>query len=332
MRLGRPAGRNGGFAAAALTHGFGNGLARWPEELDTLDRLGAREPRRRSARRSRATASTAASGGHGRARRRDATPTRSRSSPRPRPRCARPGTTCASSTPPRPARCVDSPTYLAGLLRPRQGRAGRAGPARVGAARGLPRAWVCGSTSRRWRPAVHDDGRLMAVETDHGTVRARHVALATNAFPSLLRRLRLMTVPVYDYVLMTEPLSAPQRAAIGWHGRRGRRRRGQPLPLLPPHPRRPDRCGAATTRSTTTAVGPSRRFEQAGDTHETLARHFLETFPQLEGVRFTHRWGGRHRHLHALRRLLRHGVRRPGRRTPWATPASASPPPASAPT
>ncbi len=34
-------GRNGGFAAASLTHGFGNGLARWPDELATLDRLGA---------------------------------------------------------------------------------------------------------------------------------------------------------------------------------------------------------------------------------------------------------------------------------------------------
>jgi glycine/D-amino acid oxidase-like deaminating enzyme len=34
------------------------------------------------------------------------------------------------------------------------------------------------------------------------------------------------------------------------------------------------------------------RLEQAGDTHETLVRHFLETFPQLEGVAFTHRWAG----------------------------------------
>jgi hypothetical protein len=28
-------------------------------------------------------------------------------------------------------------------------------------------------------------------------------------------------VPVYDYVLMTEPLSAEQRAAVGWHNRQG---------------------------------------------------------------------------------------------------------------
>ena len=32
-------GRNGGFAAASLTHGFDNGMARWPEEMAELDRL-----------------------------------------------------------------------------------------------------------------------------------------------------------------------------------------------------------------------------------------------------------------------------------------------------
>ena len=34
-------GRNGGFASASLTHGFSNGLERWPAELSRLDELGA---------------------------------------------------------------------------------------------------------------------------------------------------------------------------------------------------------------------------------------------------------------------------------------------------
>ena len=29
-------GRNGGFVAASLTHGFSNGLSRWPEEMPEL--------------------------------------------------------------------------------------------------------------------------------------------------------------------------------------------------------------------------------------------------------------------------------------------------------
>ena len=33
-------GRNGGFCDASLTHGYANGLARWPDELPTLERLG----------------------------------------------------------------------------------------------------------------------------------------------------------------------------------------------------------------------------------------------------------------------------------------------------
>ena len=33
-------GRNGGFCEASLTHGFGNGRARWPDELDELIALG----------------------------------------------------------------------------------------------------------------------------------------------------------------------------------------------------------------------------------------------------------------------------------------------------
>ncbi len=34
-------GRNGGFAEASLTHGLDNGLSRWPDEMDVLERLAA---------------------------------------------------------------------------------------------------------------------------------------------------------------------------------------------------------------------------------------------------------------------------------------------------
>src|SRR5699024_10836090 len=48
-----------------------------------------------------------------------------------------------------------------------------------------------------------------------GDVTADRVALCTNVFPSLLKRYRFHTVPVYDYVLMTEPLTDEQMAEIG---------------------------------------------------------------------------------------------------------------------
>ena len=33
-------------------------------------------------------------------------------------------------------------------------------------------------------------------------------------------------------------------------------------------------------------------YASSPGTHRTLAEHFFATFPQLEGVRFTHAWGG----------------------------------------
>ncbi|MGG7380458.1 hypothetical protein ACQ7B2_17445, partial [Escherichia coli] len=68
---------------------------------------------------------------------------------------------------------------------------------------------------------IHRDTTGMRLSTLTGTVRSGRVALATNAFPSLLRRLRTYTVPVYDYVLMTEPLSDDQLASVGWSGCEG---------------------------------------------------------------------------------------------------------------
>ena len=63
---------------------------------------------------------------------------------------------------------------------------------------------------------IEEDGGKIVAKTAAGQVVASKVALATNVFPSLLKRNALMTVPVYDYVLVTEPLTEEQREAIGW--------------------------------------------------------------------------------------------------------------------
>ena len=60
------------------------------------------------------------------------------------------------------------------------------------------------------------------VQVEGGTVTARKVVLATNAyshllFPQLARRF----IPLYDYILVSEPLTEAQRLAIGWRNRQG---------------------------------------------------------------------------------------------------------------
>jgi hypothetical protein len=67
---------------------------------------------------------------------------------------------------------------------------------------------------------VEENSHVIA-STPHGQVRASRLALGTNAFPPLLKRLKHYIVPVYDYALVTEPLTPAQRESIGWYRREG---------------------------------------------------------------------------------------------------------------
>src|SRR5580700_6870574 len=122
----------------------------------------------------------------------------------------------ATSNGPVPSGSPPRNTRSTGSARPRTATAARSWtPVPCGPRSTRPPTWPACGTSRV-RPWSGPP-----VRTRDGVVRAGQVALATSAFPALLRRLRPYVVPVYDYVLMTEPLSAAQRAGIGWHNRQG---------------------------------------------------------------------------------------------------------------
>jgi glycine/D-amino acid oxidase-like deaminating enzyme len=143
--------------------------------------------------------------------------------------------------------------------------------------------------------AVHglDRGRSgqVVARTARGRVQSREVALATNAFRSLLRRNRLMTVPIYDYVLVTEPLTSEQLATIGWTGRHGLADMANQFHYSRlTHDNRILYGGYDAVYHRGRQIRDS--YEERSETYQLLASHFLATFPQLEGVRFTHRWAG----------------------------------------
>ena len=124
-----------------------------------------------------------------------------------------------------------------------------------------------------------------------GVIRARKVALATNAFPSLLRRFRLHTVPVYDYVLMTEPLSAEQKKSVGWLGKEGIADLANQFHYY--RITADDRILFGGYDAIYHYGGKIRRsYEDRAESYRKLASHFFTTFPQLEGLRFSHRWAG----------------------------------------
>jgi glycine/D-amino acid oxidase-like deaminating enzyme len=129
------------------------------------------------------------------------------------------------------------------------------------------------------------------VRTTQGSIRAGAVILGTNAFRSPIGAINRRVVPVYDYVLATEPLSPGRLASIGWS-----RRQGISDTTNQFHYYRltaDNRIlwgGYDAIYHFGSKIDP--RFDQSADTHDLLARHFYETFPQLDDVTFTHRWGG----------------------------------------
>ncbi|MEI6288955.1 MAG: FAD-binding oxidoreductase [Chloroflexota bacterium] len=280
-------GRNGGFMAASLTHGFENGYKHWPSEIETLLKMGyenlneientiqlfnidcdfirsgeitaAIEPYQVDEMRE-IPAKTSIYGGKFTWIEKEEL-----------------------------AKIVKSPTYLGALLNP---YVAMVNPARL--AWGLKRA--CLELGVRLYENTHalkitDKNDEITVITANGKITARKTALATNAFPPLLNRIRHYVVPVYDYALMTEPLNTSQRDSIGWLDRQGLADGANQF-----HYYRITVDGRILWGGYDAVYyknnGFGTDFEKNQETFERLAEHFFETFPQLEGVKFTHAWGG----------------------------------------
>jgi glycine/D-amino acid oxidase-like deaminating enzyme len=276
-------GRNGGFVDSSLTHGLKNGKSRWPNEIDQLNSMGMENLDGMQAELERLeldvdwqrtgmlTVATephqvgwleeAAEAGEGRFL--DGQRVRGE---------------------------VGSPTYLAGLFDP--DTCAIVHPAKL--VFELARACTqLGVTIYEHTNATSIRSGGAALNVDAGTtvITARQAVLATNVFTHLLRRNRLHTIPVYDYVLSTEPLTDAQLESIGWHNRQGI---GDCANQFHYYRLTTDNRivwgGYDAIYRFGGRVNPA--YEDRPETYRRLAAHFFITFPQLEDVSFTHRWAG----------------------------------------
>ncbi len=185
---------------------------------------------------------------------------------------------------------VHSPTYSGGLWR--KDRAALIDPARL--------AWGLKTAAESLGVRIYEDSKAISIEKDGvgvlvdtplGRVRAGKVALGTNAFKPLLKRLGHYVAPVYDYCLVTEPLTPAQLASIGWENRQGI----SDIPNQFHYYRL-----TADNRILWGGYDAMYYFggkmntelESRPESWALLSQHFFQTFPQLEGVRFSHAWGG----------------------------------------
>ncbi|WP_127355489.1 NAD(P)/FAD-dependent oxidoreductase [Actinacidiphila soli] len=281
-------GRNGGFCAASLTHGIANGLARWPGEFAKLEELGNRNLDEIEA----AVTRYSLDCDFERTGEIDVAtePYQVDELRAAADEAAEHGVDLEFLDRDQMRAEVDSPTF-AGGLHDRHGVA-MIHPAKL--AWGLKRAAAdLGVRIHEHTPAtaLSGNGGGMAVRTPYGRVFARRVALGTNVFPSLVKRVRPYIVPVYDYALMTEPLSEDQLASIGWKNRQGL---GDSANQFHYFRLTADNRILWGGYDAIYAYGGrlSADRDQRPETNLKLARHFFRCFPQLDGLRFTHAWGG----------------------------------------
>ena len=281
-------GRNGGFCSTSLTHGFVNGYSRFRDEMETIERLGRENldaieetikrynidcDWERTGELRVAVAPWQLEGMKEEAELRN-----------------RYGDHVEFLEKDEIQRRVKSPIYEGALF-------DHDGTALVDPARlvwGLEKAClslgvkIYENSKVEW---LQYQGENVIAHSPYGSITAKKVALATNVFKSLVRSARKYVIPVYDYQLVTEPLTPEQRESIGWANREGISDAGNQF-----HYYRLTNDGCILWGGYEAIYnfrGKVRlEYEFSPETYATLASNFLKTFPQLKGISFTHGWGG----------------------------------------
>ncbi len=284
-------GRNGGFMDASLTHGIGNGMSRWPDEIEVLEELGQRNLNEIEASikkykidcdYERTGVIEVANTYH--------PPSYLDEVRAEYELLTRLGHDVTWLDAEAMQEQVHSPIYTGGLWI--KNGCALVDPARL--------VWGLKAAAESLGVRIYEDTKALDLKRDGvgvivttplGTIRAAKVALATNAFKPVLKRLSNFIAPVYDYCMVTEPLTGEQMVSIGWGARQGLSDLANQFHYY------------RLTSDNRILWGGydaiyywggkvSTDLESRPETWAKLSQHFFETFPQLADVRFTHMWGG----------------------------------------
>lgn len=280
---GAASGRNGGFCEASVTHGEDNGRLHFANELDTIDRLAA-----------------ASFAGIAEAIERYGIDAEYEST----------GMLTVATEPHqigdlRAAADDIDKTFLEGDRLRAYGtsplyRAGLFTSEGIALVHPAKLAWGLARAAQELGVEIYENTEItkltttaseVRAHTKRGTIRASRIALATNGFRSPLARLRLFTVPIYDYVIVSEPLTDAQLQMIGWTKRYGIADSSREFHY---HRKTADNRilfgGYDAVYHRGRKVLPEQ--DQREETFRRLADHFFLTYPDLHGITFTHKWGG----------------------------------------
>lgn len=190
---------------------------------------------------------------------------------------------------------VNSPTYLAGLWR-RDGKDGIIDPARL--CWGLKKVLlelgvrIYESTPLDTCKPLGND-KMMSTCLGHN-VTSNKVLMATNGYYNPVKAVSRTTIPVWDYQIATEPLNQEQLDAIGWH--KTRHAIGNNANMFHYYRVTQDNRitwgGGGAVRYYFNKGTDFKKYADIPERFEQLSKEFFDTFPQLAGLKFSHRWSG----------------------------------------
>ncbi|MBI1321263.1 MAG: FAD-dependent oxidoreductase [Candidatus Hydrogenedens sp.] len=133
------------------------------------------------------------------------------------------------------------------------------------------------------------DGDPVSITTEHGSVKARQVALCLNGFGASLGFFKHAVLPIHTYIVLTEPLTDAQLEAIGWAKHRASLETARNFI----HYFRLTADNRIAFGGEDADLYPGGVYRNLDETiAAALRQRFREHFPSLADVRFTHAWGG----------------------------------------
>lgn len=134
-----------------------------------------------------------------------------------------------------------------------------------------------------------EPGPRVRIRTAAGQVVAEKAILATNAYSGRLRPVRSRQLPIHTYIVLTEPLTPEQLAAIGWRRRQGIE---DGRNLIHYFRLTADNRLLMGGEDALYYWGSALDLDRSPILQQRLQEAVKRTFPALAGVRFTHHWGG----------------------------------------
>ena len=181
---------------------------------------------------------------------------------------------------------IKSPLFVAGMKFP---YGAHLNPAKL--ARGIKPVVEQAGVEVRERTLVMriTPGKVHRIETEMGEISAPTIVLGLNGYSPQIGFFRNRVMPLCNYVIATEPLSKEQWESIGWQNRQGL----ADMRILFDYSR--------PTADGRIVIGGSLAPYYANDALSSgnykpaiklIKKDLFATFPQLEGLRIDHAWGG----------------------------------------